>query len=76
MNYIKLLAVVIDVVSFFIVVMFGIFGLYEQVMGPEDAKKLLKKFKSPLSYNMILRIGFGAIIILISSRIIQMRMAW
>ena len=76
MNYIKLLAVVIDVVSFFIVVMFGIFGLYEQVMGPEDAKKLLKKYKIPLSYNMILRIGFGAIIILISSRIIQMRMAW
>jgi len=49
---------IINIVSFAITILFGIFGIYEQIMGPADAEKLLKKLHIPLSYNQALIIGF------------------
>ena len=49
---------VVHIVSFIVTVLFAIFGVYEQIMGPADAEKLLKKLRIPLRYKQVLVIGF------------------
>lgn len=55
-----ILRVIYYIVSIFVVV-FMSFGLYEHIMGPEDAKALLKKYNIPLSYKGVLLVGFCSI---------------
>jgi len=57
-NFINVTLLIINIISFVITVLFGVFGIYEQIMGPADAKKLLKKLHIPLSYKQVLIIGF------------------
>lgn len=49
---------VVHIVSFVVTVLFAIFGVYEQIMGPADAEKLLKKLRVPLRYKQVLILGF------------------
>lgn len=49
---------VVHIISFVVTVLFAIFGVYEQIMGPADAEKLLKKLRIPLRYKQVLVIGF------------------
>lgn len=55
----RLILLVVRAVSFVVLLVFLVFGLYEQLMGPEDAKQLLKRLKIPLSYKCVLIIGFA-----------------
>lgn len=48
----------VKIIVFLITVLFLIFGFYEELMGPEDAKKLLKKMHIPFRYPIILIVGF------------------
>lgn len=68
---IKTILLIINVISFALTVVFGIFGIYEQIMGPSDAKKLLNRLKIPLSYNQTLLIGFICVVVMIISYIIR-----
>ena len=49
---------VVHILSFVVTVLFAIFGVYEQIMGPTDAEKLLKKLRIPLRYKQVLILGF------------------
>lgn len=49
---------VVHIISFIVTVLFAIFGVYEQIMGPADAEKLLKKLRIPLRYKQVLILGF------------------
>lgn len=55
----RLILLIVRAVSFVAVLPFLVFGLYEQLMGPEDAKQLLKRLKIPLRYKWVLIIAFA-----------------
>ena len=52
--FINTILLIVNIISFAATVLFAIFGVYEQIMGPADAEKLLKKLHVPLSYNQAL----------------------
>ena len=65
----------ISIISFSIVVIFGVFGVYEQIMGPADAEKLLKRLRFPLSYNQVLLVGFISLGIMFISHLVRMKLS-
>ena len=44
--FINTILLIVNIISFAATVLFAIFGVYEQIMGPADAEKLLKKGSS------------------------------
>ena len=66
---------VVIIISFVTTILFAIFGIYEQIMGPADAKKLLKKLHIPLSYNQVLIIGFISLVLMIISNILLAKLS-
>lgn len=54
----NIVLLIINAISFFATVLFAIFGIYEQIMGPADAEELLKKLHFPFNYNQTLIIAF------------------
>ena len=66
---------IINVISFAATVLFAIFGIYKQIMGPADAEKLLKKLHIPLSYNQTLVIGFACLALMIISYILRAKLS-
>ena len=74
-NFVKIFLFVINTVSFVIVLIFVVFGLYEQIMGPANAEKLLEKLNIPLSYNQVLIIGFVSLAIMIISHIVRTKLS-
>ena len=56
-------------------VLFSIFGIYEQIMGPADAEKLLKKLHIPLTYNQVLIIAFVFLALMIISYILRAKLS-
>ena len=53
-----IIGIIINILSFIVLIPFFTFGVYEVIMGPDDAKKMLNKLHIPLSYKQILIIGF------------------
>ena len=68
--FINILLLIVNIISLAATVFFAIFGVYELIMGPADAEKLLKKLHIPLSYNQALIIGFICIALTIISSIL------
>lgn len=66
---------IVNTISFVITVLFAIFGVYEQIMGPADAEKLLKKLHIPISYNQALIIGFACLALMIISYILRAKLS-
>ena len=63
---VNIIAIIVMVISCLTTALFVIFGIYELIMGPGDAKKLL----IPLSYNQVLIIGFASLILAIAGYIL------
>lgn len=57
-SLVEALLLVLNIIFFAGVVIFCLFGLYEYIMGPKDAERLLKKLNIPLSYKKVLVVGF------------------
>ena len=57
-TFVNAMLLIINIVCFVIALLLGLFGIYEQIMGPADAKKLLNKLNIPFRYNQILIIWF------------------
>ena len=55
----RLILLIVRAVSFVALLPFLVLGLYEQLMGSEDTKQLLKRLKIPLSYKWVLIIAFA-----------------
>ena len=68
--FINTILLIVNIISFAATVLFAIFGVYEQIMGPADAEKLLKKLRIPLSYKQALIIGFVCLTLMIVSYIL------
>ena len=73
-SFINIFLLIIIVTSFAATVFFAIFGIYEQIMGPADAEKLLKKLHIPLNYNQTLIIGFASLALMIISYILRAKL--
>ena len=67
---VNIIAIIVMVISCLTTALFVIFGIYELIMGPGDAKKLLKKLHIPLIYNQVLIIGFASLILAIAGYIL------
>ena len=52
--FINVALIILNIIFFIATFLFGMFGIYEQIMGPADAENLLKELHVPLSYNQIL----------------------
>ena len=51
MNFIIKILRVINIVSFSVLLLFCIFGIYEEIMGSADLENLFKKLNIPLNYR-------------------------
>lgn len=74
-TFINTILLIVNVISFAATVLFAIFGVYEQIMGPADAEKLLEKLHIPLSYNQALIIGFVCLALMIVSYILRAKLS-
>lgn len=72
--FVNIVLLIVNIISFVITALFGVFGLYEQIMGPADAEKLLKKLHIPLSYNQALIIGFVCLALMIITYILRAKL--
>ena len=74
MGFIHMALLVINIISFIITVLFFVFGVYEYIMGPANAGKLLKRLRIPLSYKQTLVIGFVCFGIAIITNILRAKL--
>ena len=74
-SFINVFLLIINVTSFATTVLFAIFGIYEQIMGPAGAEALLKKLRIPLTYNQVLIIGFVCIVLMIVTYILKAKVS-
>ena len=75
-NFIKFFLLIVNIVLFVLVLLFVAFGIYEQLTGPAQAKKLLKVLNIPLSYNQIFIIGFVCAIIMVVLYRVRSKINW
>ena len=64
-EFVNTILLIVNIIFFAVTVLFAIFGVYEEIMGPAYAEKLLKKLHIPLSYNQVLIIGFVCLALMI-----------
>ena len=74
-TFINTILLIVNFISIAMTVLFAIFGVYEQIMGPADAEKLLKKMHIPLSYNQALIIGLVCLALMIISYILRAKLS-
>ena len=74
-DFINVVLRIVNIISFAATVLFAIFGVYEQIMGPANAEKLLKKLHISLSYNQALLIGFVCLVLMIVSYILRAKLS-
>ena len=73
--FINTILLIVNIISFVATVLFAIFGIYEQIMGPAYAEKKKKKLHIPLSYNQALIIGFVCLALMIVSYILRAKLS-
>ncbi len=66
---------IVNIISFIVIVLFAPFGIYEQIMGPADAEKLLKKLHFSLSYNQVLIIWFVCLALMIICYVLREKLS-
>lgn len=71
MMYLKYILLGINIIAAVGVITLGLFGIYEHIMGPLEAKKLLKKLNIPWSYDSIMVAWFICLVVMIISYIAQ-----
>ena len=72
--FINIIMQIVSIISYSATALFALFGIYELIMGPADAEKLLKKLHIPLTYNKTLIIGFIFVILAIAWYIIKAKL--
>ena len=73
--FINIILLIVNIISFAATVLYAIFGVYEQIVGPADADKLLKKLHIPLSYNQALIIGLACLALMFVSYILRAKLS-
>ena len=72
--FLNIIMQIVSIISYSATALFALFGIYELIMGPADAEKLLKKLHIPLTYNQTLIIGFIFVILAIAWYIIKAKL--
>lgn len=72
--FINIIMQIVSIISYSATALFALFGIYELIIGPADAEKLLKKLHIPLTYNQTLIIGFIFVILAIAWYIIKAKL--
>ena len=72
--FINIIMQIVSIISYSATALFALFGIYELIMCPADAEKLLKKLHIPLTYNQTLIIGFIFVILAIAWYIIKAKL--
>ena len=72
--FINIIMQIVSIISYSATALFALFGIYELIMGPADAEKLLKNLHIPLTYNQTLIIGFIFVILAIAGYIIKAKL--
>ena len=73
--FVNTMLLIVNIGFLIITVLFGIFGIYEQIMGPADAAKLLKTLHIPLSYNQVLIVGFTCETLMVITYILREKLS-
>ena len=66
---------IVNIISFVGTVLLIPFGIYDQIMGPANSEKSLKKLHIPLSYNQVLIIWFVCLILMFASYILRAKLS-
>lgn len=74
-KFISIVLLIINIISCVVAALVGIFGIFEQIAGAGCAKRLLKKFNIPLSYNQIFLIGIISIALVIITYILRRKLS-
>lgn len=69
MGFVKTILLIINIISFILVLVFVAFGVYEQITGPAGLEKLLKRLNVPFSYNQFIFAGIICMAITVVLRI-------
>ncbi len=64
----KIALYAINIILFLATCIYAVLGIYEQVMGPGDLMKLLRKLRIRLSYTQCLLIGLSCFILFLFTR--------
>lgn len=64
-SFMDTVLLIVSIISTIITVPFALFGIYEFIMGSDDARRLLRELHIPLSYKQTLVIGFVNLAIMI-----------
>ena len=73
--FINTILLIVNIISFAVVLLFTIFGVCDELMGPAAAERLLKILHIPLSYNQVLIIGFVCLALMIISYILRAKLS-
>lgn len=63
MIFLKIILNIVFIISFIALGLFLIYGIYEQIMGPAEAEKLLKTLHIPLTYTQTIIVGIIVVVI-------------
>ncbi len=74
-SFMNTVLLILNIVSFAAVMLLTVFGIYEQIMGPANAEKLLKTLHIPLSYNQTVIVGFICLAIMIITYILRSKLS-
>ena len=74
-RFISVVLLIINAISFVVMVVFVAYGLFEQIVGRGYVERLLKKFNIPLSYSQIFLIGIVSIVLVIITYILRMKLS-
>ena len=66
---------VVNIISLVPTIVFGVYGIFEEIMGSGAAERLLEKLHIPLNYNQVLLLGTISFMITIVTYIIRAEMS-
>ncbi len=73
-SFVKTVLLIVNIISFIFTMLVAIFGIYEQIMGPANAEKMLKMLHIPLSYNQMFIFGCICAAILIITYFVRIKL--
>ena len=72
MPFIHIALLIVIIITLIFNIFFFLIGLYAEIFGVADTEKLLKKWRSPLTYKQIEIIGFISLVICGAAFIIKL----
>ena len=70
-EFLNVILLVINIVSFVLVLVFGASGIIYELLGPANYEKILQKLKIPWSFERVWMFMFVCLIILIVTYILR-----